>query len=82
MQSIYDVSVKTIDGREISMNTYRGQVLLIVNVASRCSFTVQYKELEALYRRYHDQGFEILGFPCNQFLYQEPGSESDIKEFC
>ncbi len=82
MASIYDFQVTTIDGERLSLSTYRGQALLIVNVASKCGFTCQYEELEALYRRYQDRGFQILGFPCDQFLHQEPGDEQTIKSFC
>jgi glutathione peroxidase len=64
------------------MESYRDQVLLIVNVASRCGFTPQYAGLEQLYRKYHDQGFSVLGFPCDQFRHQEPGNEAEIKDFC
>jgi glutathione peroxidase len=79
---IYDIEATTIDGHEQRLETYRGQVLLIVNVASRCGFTPQYTGLEALYRKYRDQGFTILGFPCDQFGHQEPGDEAEIKSFC
>jgi glutathione peroxidase len=82
MNTIYDFTAKTIECETISLAEFRGQVLLIVNVASRCGFTVQYAALQALYRKYADRGFAILGFPCNQFLYQEPGSESSIQSFC
>jgi glutathione peroxidase len=80
--AIEDFSVRTIDGRDQSLAAYRGQVLLIVNVASRCGFTPQYTGLEALYRKYRDRGFTVLGFPCNQFGSQEPGSEAEIQTFC
>jgi len=80
--SIYDFSVKNISGLETKLDTYRGKTLLIVNVASRCGFTPQYEGLEKLYRKYQSQGLIVLGFPCNQFGSQEPGSESDIKNFC
>ena len=80
--NFYECTVKTIDGRTETMATYRGQVLLIVNVASKCGFTSQYAGLEALYRRYQDKGFTILGFPCDQFGHQEPGSEAEIQSFC
>ena len=80
--SIYDFSVKTIDGKEISMEQYRGKVLLIVNVASKCGFTEQYEGLEALYKKYNKEGFMVLGFPSNQFLSQEPDSNAKIKVFC
>jgi glutathione peroxidase len=82
MSSIYDFSVKTIDGREQPLAEFRGQALLVVNVASRCGFTPQYTGLEAMYRRHHEEGFTILGFPCDQFLHQEPGDETEIKNFC
>jgi glutathione peroxidase len=78
----YDIPVKTLDGATVMMERYRGRTLLIVNVASRCGFTPQYKGLEALYRTFKDQGFVVLGFPCNQFGRQEPGSEKDIRDFC
>jgi glutathione peroxidase len=80
--SLYDITVKTIDGTLGTLADYRGQVLLIVNVASQCGFTPQYAGLEALYRRYREQGFAILGFPCDQFSHQEPGDEAEIKSFC
>jgi glutathione peroxidase len=82
MSSIYDFSAKTIDGGTTQLDTYKGKVLLVVNVASKCGFTPQYKGLEALYKKYKDQGLEILGFPCDQFGHQEPGDEKEIKEFC
>ncbi|HVZ79265.1 MAG TPA: glutathione peroxidase [bacterium] len=80
--SIHPFQAKTIDGKEIALSQYRGKALLIVNVASRCGFTPQYEGLEALYKKYKDRGFEILGFPCNQFGSQEPGTETEIKQFC
>ncbi len=80
--TLYDIPVTTIDGVSGTLEAYRGKVLLIVNVASKCGFTPQYTGLEALYRKYRDRGFEVLGFPCDQFLHQEPGSETDIKAFC
>jgi len=80
--SVYDFSARSIDGVEVPLSHYRGHTLLIVNLASKCGFTPQYSGLEALYRKYHDRGFEILGFPCDQFGHQEPGSEADIKAFC
>ena len=80
--NLYEINVTTIDGQTETLETYHGQVLLIVNVASKCGFTTQYAGLEALYRRYRDQGFAILGFPCDQFAHQEPGSEAEIKSFC
>ncbi len=80
--SIYEHSVRTIDGQDSTLDAYKGKVLLIVNVASKCGFTPQYKGLEALYEEYADRGFAVLGFPCNQFGHQEPGNEADIKSFC
>lgn len=82
MASIYDFAVTTIEGQETTLAEYRGKVLLIVNVASRCGFTSQYGGLEKLYAQYRDQGLVVLGFPCNQFGGQEPGTEAEIKEFC
>jgi glutathione peroxidase len=82
MTSLYDFEVKTIDGQAERLGAYRGQVLLIVNVASRCGFTPQYADLEALYRKHRAQGFAVLGFPCDQFAHQEPGDEEAIKSFC
>ena len=84
MTTVYDqpIDLRTIDGREVNLDDYRGKVLLVVNVASRCGFTPQYAGLEALYERYADRGLVILGFPCNQFLFQEPGSADDIAQFC
>lgn len=82
MTTVYDFTCKTVQGDEKSLADYRGKVLLVVNVASKCGYTPQYEGLEALYRRYQGRGFEILGFPCNQFLNQEPGDEQAIQEFC
>jgi len=82
MQNIYDIEVTAIDGQRQKLDVYRGRVLLIVNVASRCGFTPQYAGLEDLYRRYRQQGLEILGFPCDQFGNQEPGNEAAIQSFC
>ena len=82
MTTVYDYNAKTIAGPEQSLSDFKGKVLLIVNVASKCGYTPQYEGLEALYRQYKDQGFEVLGFPCNQFLSQEPGTEQDIVQFC
>jgi len=82
MPSVYDFTATDIQGQTVSMADYRGQVLLIVNTASKCGFTPQYKGLEALYARYADQGFAVLGFPCNQFLNQEPGDATEIAQFC
>lgn len=80
--SLYDIQVRRIDGSEGTLAPFRGKVLLIVNVASQCGFTPQYAGLEALYRKYRDRGFEVLGFPCNQFGAQEPGDEAQIAAFC
>jgi glutathione peroxidase len=80
--TVYDFNARAIDGRDVSLSDYNGKVLLIVNVASRCGFTPQYRGLEDLYERFQKNGFEVLGFPCNQFGSQEPGSESDIRSFC
>ena len=80
--TVYDHSARSLDGTERLLSEYRGQVLLIVNVASRCGFTPQYTGLEALYRKYRERGFAVLGFPCNQFGSQEPGTEADIQSFC
>ena len=82
MTSIYDFSVKDIDHQEISLEKFKGKILLIVNVASRCGFTPQYTGLQSLYEKYKDKGFEILAFPCNQFGSQEKGTNDEIKEFC
>ena len=80
--TLYDIDVKTIDGRTESLSSYTGKTLLIVNVASECGFTPQYAGLEQLYREFKDRGLVVLGFPCNQFGHQEPGTESDIAAFC
>jgi glutathione peroxidase len=80
--SLYDIPVTTIDGDTTTLDAYRGKALLIVNVASHCGFTPQYKGLEELYRKYKDRGLVVLGFPCNQFGRQEPGNEADIRGFC
>lgn len=80
--SIYDFEARTIDGRAQKLDVYAGDTLLIVNVASKCGFTPQYQGLEALYRKYGDRGFTILGFPCDQFGHQEPGNEAEIQQFC
>jgi glutathione peroxidase len=80
--SLYDIDVTSWDGEALRMDRFQGQVLLIVNVASRCGFTPQYAGLEALYRKHKDRGFEVLGFPCNQFGRQEPGSDEEIRDFC
>ena len=81
-KKIYDFTVKDIKGNDVSLADYKGKVLLIVNVASKCGFTPQYEGLEALYLKYKDQGLEILAFPCNQFLEQEPGTNEEILDFC
>lgn len=80
--SLYDIPVTAIDGTVGTLAPYRGRVLLIVNVASKCGFTPQYAGLETLYRTYRDRGLAVLGFPCNQFLWQEPKDEAAIAEFC
>lgn len=79
--SIYEIPVETMDGHQTDLGKYKGQTLLIVNVASRCGFTPQYAELEALQQEYQAKGLHVLGFPCNQFLHQEPGSNDEIKTF-
>ena len=81
-KTIYDFKVKTIDGKDKSLADYKGKVLLIVNTASECGYTPQYTGLQELYIKYKEQGFEVLGFPCNQFGGQEPGTNSEIKSFC
>ena len=80
--TVYDFSAKLNNGVDQSLTTYRGKILLIVNTASQCGFTPQYKGLQELYAQYHDRGLEILGFPCDQFGHQEPGSDTDIRSFC
>ena len=82
MNSLYDISVSDIEGNVVKLSKYTNHVLLIVNVASRCGFTPQYKGLEELHQKFHPQGFAVLGFPCNQFGGQEPGTASEIKSFC
>jgi glutathione peroxidase len=82
MTTIHDFALKTIDGETRKLSTYQGQVLLVVNVASKCGLTPQYKGLEALYEAKKDAGFAVLGFPCNQFGGQEPGSDADVAAFC
>lgn len=82
MTGIYDFSVRDLSGQDVSLEKYRGNVLLIVNTASKCGFTPQYAGLEALYRDFKGRGFVVLGFPCNQFAGQEPGNAEDISSFC
>lgn len=80
--NLYDFIVKNGQGEDISLKDYKGKVLLIVNTATKCGLTPQYKALEAIYRTYHDKGFEILDFPCNQFMKQAPGTDEEIQSFC
>ena len=80
--NIYDIKAKSIEGKEITFSKYKNKVMLIVNVASKCGFTGQYEGLEYLHEKYSQKGLSVLGFPCNQFLTQEPGTEKDIQEFC
>jgi glutathione peroxidase len=80
--AIYDLSATLNNGEEKKLSAYKGNVLLIVNTASKCGFTPQYEGLQQLYGKYHDKGFEILAFPCDQFGHQEPGSDTEIKSFC
>jgi len=82
MTAITDFHVKAADGSDAALSVYAGNVLLVVNVASKCGFTPQYEGLEALHRKYADRGFEVLGFPCNQFGAQEPGNAEEIANFC
>ena len=82
MATIYDFSANSLDGRPAELAACKGKVLLIVNTASQCGFTPQYKGLEALYEEFHERGFEVLGFPCNQFGAQEPGDSENIAQFC
>jgi glutathione peroxidase len=82
MTTIYDFTVEDADGKSVSLLQYKGKVLLIVNVASKCGFTPQYEGLQKLYSEFHDKGFEILGFPCNQFAGQEKGTNEEIQQFC
>ena len=80
--TVYDFIVKGQDGNDVSLEQYKGKVLLIVNTATGCGFTPQYEALETLYEKYRDQGFEILDFPCNQFFRQAPGTDAEINQFC
>ena len=80
--SVYDFSLPSINGQPTSLSSYKGKVILLVNVASKCGFTPQYSALESLYEKYKDQGFVILGFPANNFGFQEPGTDAEIKKFC
>ncbi len=82
MKTIYDITVKDIAGSPVSLDIYKGKVLVVVNVASRCGFTPQYVGLESLYQKYKDKGLVVLGFPANNFLWQEPGTDDEIKTFC
>lgn len=82
MPSVYDFSATTISGKEVAIADFKDKVLLVVNTASKCGLTPQFKDLEALYEKYKDQGLMILGFPCNQFLSQDPASNEEISEFC
>jgi glutathione peroxidase len=81
-KSMYEFTMKDIDGKPVKLDAYKGKVVMIVNVASKCGFTPQYEGLEAIYEKYKDRGFVILGFPANNFLSQEPGTDAEIKEFC
>lgn len=81
-KSVYDFTMKNIDGGPVKLDTYKGKAVMIVNVASKCGYTPQYEGLEKIYEKYKDKGFVILGFPANNFMSQEPGTEAEIKEFC
>lgn len=80
--SIYDFTMKDIDGKDVKLSSFKGKALMVVNVASKCGYTSQYEQLEAVYKRFKDRGFVVLGFPANNFMGQEPGTEAEIKEFC
>src|SRR5690242_14421444 len=80
--SLYSIPLKDINGKDTSLKEYEGKVLLVVNVASKCGFTPQYKALEAIHRKYKNKGFTVVGFPCNDFGAQEPGTPEEIKQFC
>ncbi|MEE2731697.1 MAG: glutathione peroxidase [Pseudomonadota bacterium] len=82
MSGVHEFTAVTMQGKQTPLSEYKGKVLLVVNTASKCGFTPQFKGLEALYEKYKDKGFEILGFPCNQFGKQDPGSNEQISEFC
>lgn len=82
MSNIFDFSATAIDGKPVNLSAYKGKVLLIVNTASKCGFTPQYKGLQKMFEQYAERGLEVLGFPCDQFGHQEPGSEADINSFC
>lgn len=82
MSELYDLSVKDIKMNTVDLSSFKGKTLLIVNVASKCGFTPQYKDLQSLYDKYQDQDFEVLGFPCNQFGAQEPGTNEEVQSFC
>jgi glutathione peroxidase len=81
-RSIYEIELPALNGKQVGLSDYAGKVVLAVNVASRCGFTPQYKGLQTLHDRYSGRGFTVLGFPCNQFMHQEPGSAAEIQEFC
>jgi len=81
-KSVHDFTMKNIDGKDVKLNTYKGKVVMIVNTASKCGYTPQYEGLQSMYDKYKDKGLVILGFPANNFMGQEPGTEAEIKEFC
>lgn len=82
MSAFHDITLKALDGQELPLATFKGRVVLVVNVASKCGLTPQYAPLENLYQQYKDKGFSVLGLPCNQFAGQEPGTEQEIQDFC